>query len=154
MDLGPKSLKQWICREWVGKTGLKWVGWPIEWVAMTRTKRQNDSTKENRPWHSPRRSVLIYSLQVRLQSWFLSAIVFLLWFSDPSSMVGFFYYIVPFKRSWSSTCWPSKSLLECLSHQTPLQAPLCIGAANITLFKGFLHINAARKLAAELLMLW
>ena len=37
-------------------------------------------------------------------------------------MDGLFYYIVLFRQSWPSTCWSSKSPLECLSHRTPLQS--------------------------------
>jgi len=33
-----------------------------------------------------------------------------------------------------------------------LSGPLCVGAGSAALFKGLLHINAARKLAAEHLM--
>jgi len=78
-----------------------------------------------------------------------STSLFLFFSPVPPSMGSFSYYIVPFKRFWSSTCWPSIPLFECLSHRTPPQATLCIGTANIALFRGLLHINAARKLAAK-----
>ena len=36
----------------------------------------------------------------------------------------------------------------------PFQPLLCVREANVALFRGLLHINAARKLAAESLMRW
>ena len=46
----------------------------------------------------------------------LMAIVFSLYFSDPSLMEGLSHYITPFGPSWSYTCWSSKPLLVDLSH--------------------------------------
>ena len=79
--------------------------------------------KENRPRHSPRRSIIIYwssSLITSFSSWWLQC--FSLDFSDPFTMEGLFYYIILFRRSWPSTCWSSNLLLKCLSHQIPSQA--------------------------------
>ena len=60
--------------------------------------------KKNRPWHSLRRSVLIYLSQVCLQVQFMIAIVFLFLFLDSFSLEGLLHYIVLFRRSWPSTC--------------------------------------------------
>ena len=76
---------------------------------MTRTGRQIDFSRENRPQHNLRRLVFIY---------------FSLDFSDPPLMKGLFHYIVLFRLSWSSTCRPSKLLIEYFSHQIPSHA-LC-----------------------------
>ena len=49
----------------------------------------------------------------------LMAIVFSLYFSDPSLMKGLLHYIALFEPSWSYTYWSSEPLFEYLSYQTP-----------------------------------
>ena len=71
MDWGPKSLKQWICREWDGKLCSNELD-----KHKSRFRSQEDVNgqvynEENRPQQSSRRSVLIYFFQVWLQSQFL-----------------------------------------------------------------------------------
>ena len=72
--------------------------------------------------------------------------------SDPFLMEGLSHYIVLSEPSWSHTCWSSKPLFEYLSHQTPLFGFLCVVVAKAALFRGLLHINAARVLVLEHLM--
>ena len=48
-----------------------------------RMKRKRVVLKKNRHWQSPRRSVLIYYSQVRLQVWLWNAILFFLHFFHP-----------------------------------------------------------------------
>ena len=60
MDWNPKSPKQWICREWVGKLGSNELD-----KYKSRFRWQEDVngqvySEENRIQQSPRRSVLIY----------------------------------------------------------------------------------------------
>ena len=124
MDWGPKSQRQWICREWVGKTGSEWVGSQIKYTRFTRTEKRIELSLEKlslaQIWGS-RFLYIPHKCGYRFSSWLLQC--FSLSFFDPPFMVGLFHYIVPFKQSWSSTCWSFKPLLECLSHRTPLLAP-------------------------------
>ena len=153
MDLGSKSPKQWICREWVRKLGSNESDEHLNRFRWQEgvNKQGNDEEKTSSAMSKENRSC-IYCSSVRLQVWFLVTVVFLPSFGDPLSMVRSFYYIALFKWSWSFTCCPSRPPLECLSHRTSPQTPLCIGAANIVLFRDLLHINAVWKLAAKLLM--
>ena len=63
------------------------------------------------------------------------------------------HYIVPFRLSWSYTCWLPKPLLEYLSHQTPPLA-FCELRWPRQHCSGVLHINVARKVAVVHLMRW
>ena len=69
-------------------------------------------------------------------------------------MEGLSRYIAPFGSSWLYTCSSSEPLLECLSHQTPSLAFLWVVVAKAALFRGLLHINAARKVVVMHLMWW
>ena len=69
-------------------------------------------------------------------------------------MEGLSRYIAPFGSSWLYTCSSSEPLLECLSHQTPSLAFLWVVVAKAAVFRGLLHINAARKVVVMHLMWW
>ena len=101
-----------------------------------------------------RRSILMYSSQIWLHMLFLIFIVFLSWISDPLSMVGLFLYIVPLKWSWPSTCWSPNPYLSICPIRHLFLPLLCVGGANVVLFRGLLHINTTRTLAAKPLMRW
>ena len=135
------------------------------WVKTSLTTNKVNSIDKNKKvdWINPKKIVsdrvrgsqflyISYKFDYKVGSWLLQ--YFSLDFSDPHSMVGLFHYIVIFKRSWPYICWSSQPLLECLSHRTPPQAPLCARAANIAMFRGFFHSNVARKLGTEPLMWW
>ena len=68
MDLGPKSLKQWIYREWVGKLGFNESDRYLGRFGWQENVSKKVYAEENRPQQSPRRFVLIYFSQVRLHS--------------------------------------------------------------------------------------
>ena len=73
--------------------------------------------------------------------------ILLHYFSDPSLMEGLSHYIEFFKPSPSYSCSPSKPALKYVSYQASSLA-LCERQWLRTLFRGLLHINAARKVAA------
>ena len=67
MNLGPKSLIQLICREWVGKLGFNESNNKQNGSKWQENEDKLVKSKENHPRHSPRRVVLIYFSQVWLQ---------------------------------------------------------------------------------------
>jgi len=117
MDLGPKSLIQWICRECVRKLGSNELGNNYNGSRSQEKKDGLVLSKENCHRHSPRRSILVYiSFWIWLQVLFL----FLLCFSPNSSIFVLkglfpFYTILPLSFL-PSTCRPS-GWLWFLSHQ-------------------------------------
>ena len=79
--------------------------------------------------------------------------IFLCSFSDPYLMEGLSHYIEFSKPFSSSTCSSSNPALKYVSYQASSLA-LCEQQWLKTLFRGLLHINAARKAAAVHLMRW
>ena len=79
--------------------------------------------------------------------------IFLHYFSDPFLMEGFSHYIEFFKSFPSYSSSSSNLALKYVSYQASSLA-LCERQWLRTLFRGFLHINAARKVAAVHLMRW
>ena len=79
--------------------------------------------------------------------------IFLSYFSDPSLMEGLSPYIEFSKPFPSYTCSSSNPALKYVSYQASFLA-LCERQWLRTLFKGLLHINAARKVAAVHLIRW
>jgi len=86
MDWGPKSPKQWICREWVGKMGSNESD-----KHKNRFRWQEDVNgqvynEENHPRQSLRRSFLYISFRFnyKVSSWCYSNFLF---FSPSSSLV-------------------------------------------------------------------
>ena len=75
------------------------------------------------------------------------------YFSDPSLMEGFLHYIVPSNPFPSSTCLSSNPTLKYLSYSADFLV-FCGRQWLKTLFRGLLHINAARKTAVVHLMRW
>ena len=59
-DLGLKSLIQWICWEWVRKLGSNELDNNYSWPRWQESKDKLVLSKENHPWHNPRRSILVY----------------------------------------------------------------------------------------------
>jgi len=124
MDSSSKSSKQWICKEWVGKLGFNELD--NQYNGFKRQEKEDKLiwAKESRHWHNPRRSILQYisfKCDYKVSSRWLQC--FSLDFSPSFSMEGLLHYIVLFEWSWPYTCWSSKPLLECLSHQTPPLRP-------------------------------
>ena len=79
--------------------------------------------------------------------------ILLHYFSDPSFMEGLSHYIEFFKPSPSYSCSSSKPALKYVFYQASFLA-LCERQWLRPLFRGLLHINAARKVAAVHLMWW
>ena len=79
--------------------------------------------------------------------------IFLYYFSDPSLMEGLPHYIEFSKPSPSYNCSSSNLALKYVSYQASSLA-LCERQWLRTLFRGLLHINAVRKVAAGYLMQW
>ena len=79
--------------------------------------------------------------------------LFLHYFSDPSLMEGLSHYIEFSKPFPSYTCSSSNPALKYVSYQASSLA-LCERQWLRTLFRGLLHINAARKVVAVYLMRW
>ena len=79
--------------------------------------------------------------------------IFLHYFSDPSLMEGLSHYIEFSKPSPSHNCSSSNPALKYVSYQAFFLA-LCKQQWLRTLFRGLLHINATRKVAAVHLMQW
>ena len=79
--------------------------------------------------------------------------IFLCSFSDPLLMEDLSHYIEYSKSFPSYTCSSSSPALKYVSYQAPSLA-LCEWYWLKTLFRGLLHINAARKAAAVHLMRW
>ena len=79
--------------------------------------------------------------------------IFLPYFSDPTLMEGLSHYIEFFKSFPSYSCSSSNPALKYVSYQASSLA-LCERQWLRTLFRGLLHINAARKVAAVHLMRW
>ena len=75
------------------------------------------------------------------------------YFSDPSLMEGLSHYIEFSKPSPSYSCSSSNPALKYMSYQAS-SLSLCERQWLRTLFKGLLHINAARKVAAVHSMRW
>ena len=78
---------------------------------------------------------------------------FLPYFSDPPLMEGLSNYIEFSKPSPSYSCLSSNLALKYVSYQASFLA-LCERQWLRPLFRGLLHINAARKVAAVHLMRW
>ena len=79
--------------------------------------------------------------------------IFLHYFSDPSLMEGLSHYIEFSKPSPSHNCSSSNPALKYVSYQAYSLA-LYEWQWLRTLFRGLLHINVARKVAAMHLMRW
>ena len=79
--------------------------------------------------------------------------IFFLCFSDPHLMEGLSHYIEFSKSFPSYSCSLSNSALKYVSYQASSLA-LCERQWLRPLFRGLLHINAARKVAAVHLMRW
>ena len=79
--------------------------------------------------------------------------IFLPCFSNPPLMEGLSHYIEFSKSSPSYNCSLSNPALKYMSYQASSLA-LCKRQWLRTLFRGLLHINAARKVAAVHLMWW
>ena len=79
--------------------------------------------------------------------------IFLHYFSDFSLMEGLSYYIEFHKPFPSYSCSLSNPALKYVSYQASSLA-LCEWLWLKTLFRGLLHINAARKVATVHLMWW
>ena len=79
--------------------------------------------------------------------------IFLHHFSDPPLMEGLSHYIEFSKPSPSYSCSSSNPVLKYVSYQASFLT-LCERQWLRTLFRGLLHINAARKVAAVYLMRW
>ena len=108
MDWGPKSLKQWICREWVGKLGFNELD-----KHKSRFKWQEDINgqvynEENRHRQNPRRSVLIYIFffsDLITKSILDTTVVFSFLFWSPCLIAPFFFYTVfPFHFHLPRAC--------------------------------------------------
>ena len=74
-------------------------------------------------------------------------------FSNPLLMEGLSHYIEFFKSSPSYICSSSNPALKYVSYQA-FSLALCERQQLRPLFRGLLHINAARKVAAVHLMRW
>ena len=74
-------------------------------------------------------------------------------FSIPHLMEGFSYYIEFFKSSPTYSCSSSNPILKYVSYQAS-SLVLCERQQLRPLFRGLLHIHAARKVAAMHLMRW
>ena len=83
----------------------------------------------------------------------ISLSILLHYFSDPPPMEDLSHYIEFSKPSPSYSCSSSNPALKYVSYQASSLA-LCEWQWLRTLFRGFLHINAARKVAAVHLMRW
>ena len=79
--------------------------------------------------------------------------IFLYCFSDPPLIEGLSHYIEFSKSSPSYSYSSSNSALKYMSYQASSLA-LCEWLWLKTLFRGLLHINVARKVAAVHLMWW
>ena len=79
--------------------------------------------------------------------------IFLYCFSDPPLIEGLSHYIEFSKSSPSYSCSSSNFVLKYVSYQASSLA-LCEQQWLRILFRGLLHINAARKVAAVHLMWW
>ena len=79
--------------------------------------------------------------------------IFLHYFTDPFLMEGLSHYIEFSKPFPSSSCSSSNPALKYVSYQASSLA-LCEWQWLRTLFRGLLHINAARKVTAVNLMRW
>ena len=82
-----------------------------------------------------------------------SLTIFLPYFFSSSLMEGLSYYIVSSKPFPSSTCLSSNPALKYMSYRAS-SLTLCERQWLKTLFRGLLHINAARKAVAVHLMRW
>ena len=83
----------------------------------------------------------------------ISLSIFLHCFSDPSLMEGLLHYIEFSKSSPSYSCSSSNPAFKYVSYQASSLALYERQWLRI-LFRGLLHINAARKVAAVHLMRW
>ena len=142
-SLGLRGPTQWICREWVEELGPNELysskSW-IKWQLSTNKRYWCQWTL------SPRRLLLCMLITIGYWDNLGCYSVLSLFLSDP--------HIALFELSWSYTCWSSEFPLECPSHQTPPFSLLWVVVTKATLFRGPLHINAARKVAAMHLMRW
>ena len=82
-----------------------------------------------------------------------SLFTFLHYFSDPYLMEGLSHYIESSKPFPSYICSSSNSAFKYVSYRASSLA-LCERQWLKTLFRGLLHINAARKAPAVYLMRW
>jgi len=104
-NLDPKSPIQWICREWVRILGSNELDNNYSWPRWQESKDKLVLSKENRPWHNPRRLVLVYiSFEFDYKSSSCSYSVFLLIFRSPLLRVFFLFYTVFLLSSSPSTC--------------------------------------------------
>ena len=107
-DLGPKSLIQWICREWVRKLDSNKLDNNYGGSRWPESKDKQVLSKENRPRHNPRRCVLVYfSFEFDYKSNFCGYSVFLSLFWSPFLKVFFLFYTIFFLSSPPFTCRPS-----------------------------------------------
>ena len=82
-----------------------------------------------------------------------SPYIFLYYFSDPPLIEDLSHYIEFSKPSPSHSCSSSNPTLKYVSHQASSLA-LCERQWLRTLFRGLLHINAAKKVVVGHLMWW
>ena len=121
-----------ICRGWVKELSLSE---PIRSDTWTILLQKNKNTRMDL-------SRLILFLQ------------FLIPFFRPFLWGTPLHYIVLLLSSQPYTCWPSKHLLEHLSHQPPSSLPLWVAEAKVVLFRGLFLINAAKWVVGAHLMWW
>ena len=84
----------------------------------------------------------------------LIATVFSFYFSSLFLMGGLLHYIAPSEPSWSYTCWSFKPLTWVHVPSDTLFGFWWVVIAKAALFKGLLHINAAKKVDVVYLMRW
>ena len=101
--------------------------------------------------------LLFKSLLLKDSSTFIATVILFLFSSTVSFRSlpygGSFTLYIFFRSSLLYTCSPSKPILEYMSYQASFLA-LCERWWLRPLFRGLLHINAARKVTAVHLMQW
>ena len=113
-DSGPRSPRQWICREWVTELGPNEVS--VSW--LWAIQRLNVRISPSCPLDIRSEETCGCTSVPDQRLWSFSL------FSVPSSPFFFlsmgtpFFYIAPFKSSGLYTCWLSGPSLECPSHRT------------------------------------
>ena len=118
-DSGSKSLTQWICREWALKLGFNGSYNTHSGLKILRKQRKTSSRKFflDEVWGEWFLNIILLDLDT------ISVLVVTMCSLQIPPLEGLLHYITPFRWSWPSICWSSRSLPECLSHQTPSQAP-------------------------------